>query len=94
MPAVRADARDPAARAPAVPHEPPAGDLESTDVPADYRPIDAEPPPRGEIVRRELTVEERRRIEDDPVVRQTLALFDGILIDVQRTTAAASNRTE
>jgi hypothetical protein len=93
LPNVRVGARDLAARAPAGPDELPADDLESTDVPPDCRSVAAAPPPRGEIVRRELTIEERRRIEDDPVVRQTLALFDGILIDVQRT-AAAPNRTE
>ncbi|MEW6199925.1 MAG: DNA polymerase III subunit gamma/tau [Planctomycetota bacterium] len=90
----RAEARGPAARAPAMPDDLPVGDLEPNNVPSDYRPIDAEPPPPGEVVRRELTLEERRRIEDDPVVRQTLALFDGILIDVQRTAAAAPGRAE
>lgn len=77
-----------------MPDDLPVGDLEPNNVPSDYRPIDAEPPPPGAVVRRELTLEERRRIEDDPVVRQTLALFDGILIDVQRTATAAPGRTE
>jgi hypothetical protein len=43
-------------------------------------------PPAGEIVRREISVEQRRRVEQDPAVRQALELFNGIMLDVRPTT--------
>ena len=58
---------------------------QTTEVPADYRPPEALPAgATGELIRKELSVEERRRVEQDPVVRQTMDLFDGIVINVER----------
>ena len=59
-------------------------------MPDDYHPAEMEPA-RGAStpLRREVSAEERRRVEQDPVVRQTLELFDGIVIQVERRPAAA-----
>ena len=42
--------------------------------------------PAGEIVRREISIEQRRRVEQDPAVRQALELFNGIMLDVRPAT--------
>jgi DNA polymerase-3 subunit gamma/tau len=65
------------------------------EVPEGYAPSEAEAPPPvttgplgPEIVRREASAQELRQVEQDPVVRQTLELFDGILIHVERQAPA------
>jgi len=63
-----------------------------TQIPDDYQSVEtppaAAPAPAGELVRREISAEERRRVEQDPLVRQALELFDGVLIHVERRAAA------
>jgi DNA polymerase III subunit gamma/tau len=60
-----------------------------TEVPDDYHPAEMEPArPASAPNRREVSAEERRRVEQDPVVRQTLELFDGVVIQVERRAAA------
>jgi hypothetical protein len=68
----------------------------------DYDPHDAAAagppftgvPAAGELLRREASVADRAQVEQDPVVRQTLRLFDGIVIDVQRRPVPAPSPTE
>ena len=59
------------------------GSEPDVEIPADHLP----PAPRvrnpGELIRRELSADERARVERDPVVRQALDLFNGIVIDVR-----------
>jgi hypothetical protein len=65
-----------------------------TEVPEDYYPAKGEAPavPTAaaagpETLRREVSVQELRQVEQDPVVRQTMELFDGILLHVERRSA-------
>ncbi len=65
-----------------------------TEVPEDYYPAEGEAPPvptaaaaGPETLRREVSAQELRQVEQDPVVRQTLELFDGILLHVERRPA-------
>jgi DNA polymerase-3 subunit gamma/tau len=60
-----------------------------------HNPSDAETPaptePRGaEIIRREVSAEELRQVEQDPIIRQTLELFGGILIHVEHQAPAVA----
>jgi DNA polymerase-3 subunit gamma/tau len=71
----------------------------ATPVSEDYYSSEAEAsapttanPSALEIVRREVSAQELRQIEQDPVVRQTLALFDGILVHVERRVPAETER--
>ncbi len=59
----------------------------------DYNPSEADSQaatePRGpEIIRREVSADELRQVQQDPIVRQTLELFGGILIHVERQAPA------
>ncbi len=49
----------------------------------------------GVVGEQEVSLEQRRRVEADPLVRQTLELFDGVLVHVgRRSTAPASGPAE
>ena len=54
-----------------------------------------DPPPQGNgSSRRNLSSEERRLVEQDPVVRQTIDLFDGIVINVEHRSPHAAPDNE
>jgi len=63
---------------------------------------DAAPPARAaasaadsrELVRCSMSMAERALVERDPVVQQTLELFDGVLIDVRRSVPGAGPATQ
>ncbi|MEW6252344.1 MAG: DNA polymerase III subunit gamma/tau [Planctomycetota bacterium] len=61
-----------------------ASDVERSAV-ATAEAESAKPPQDGIPVRRPVTGAERRRIEQDPVVRAALRLFDGVVVKVERT---------
>jgi DNA polymerase-3 subunit gamma/tau len=65
--------------------EPDSGHEEGSEIEPDLTglaPRTTQLPPVS-AARRELTLEQRRQVEQDPVVRKVLELFDGIVIDVR-----------
>ena len=83
--------------APVVANRPPAGaSSRPLPRPPPPEPVVAMPEERGSALaggpeprsalppRRDVSAHERRQIEEDPVVRKTLELFDGIVVHVER----------
>jgi DNA polymerase-3 subunit gamma/tau len=94
----RADASPVAARSYTPAPQPTPDDLPGSEPDVAIPVYDDTPPPPparrpGELVRRELSVDERARIERDPVVRQALDLFNGIVIDVRAPLSAPAPST-
>jgi hypothetical protein len=94
----RADASPVAARSYTPAPQPTPDDLPGSEPDVAIPVYDDTPPPPparrpGELVRRELSVDERARIERDPVVRQALELFNGIVIDVRAPLSAPAPST-
>jgi len=76
------------------PPEPAFDGEEVLEVPEDYHPGEPDNGRQPAPSPRTPTAAERARVEQDPVVRQTLELFDGILINVRPGPVPAASQTE